>query len=247
MPDITIPEIVPYFLAILGLLLLWELHNIQVSAGRIRAVDIWSRSGIRFFLHVTPDDAHTCPSCKEANGTAFLPALAAKRRFTPLASPCTNPGGCRCIRMGLYGSWPEALRLQARLQRQGTHFRLSGQELDELVEGSRAQRAGGITDQVQIAFLKALRAEATDLDLAAKQYRWVIEKAQSDRELPYVVPAYLRLTELFERSGQREQALKVVDQFLAAYRTPARSPHGPTEDQFALQSLRKSRLLAAKE
>ncbi len=244
MSELTIPEIVPYFLAILGLLLLWEMHSIQVSAGRIKSVDIWSRSGIRLFLHATPDDTETCPSCKDANGTAFLPAMAAKKNFSPLATPCTNPGGCRCIQVGLYGSWPQALRLQAKLQHQGTKTKLSGKELDELIEGSRAQKAGGISDQIQIAFLKALRAEGTDLNLASQQYRLVIEKAKSDRELPYVVPAYLRLTALLERSGQKDQALKVVDQFLAAYSGKGKEPHSPTEDQVALQSLRKSRLSA---
>jgi len=104
MLDITIPDILPYLLAILGLLLLWQLHNMQVQAGHIKTVDSWDRSGIRLFLHVTPEDSHACVACREANGMAFLPAVVASHKFRPLAKTCTNPGGCRCLLVGLYGA-----------------------------------------------------------------------------------------------------------------------------------------------
>lgn len=88
---ITIPDIVPYLLASLGLLFLWQLHSLQVRAGRIKAVDIWNRSGIRLFLHVTPEDSHACAACREVNNTAFLPKVVASMKFGPLTKPCTTP------------------------------------------------------------------------------------------------------------------------------------------------------------
>ena len=70
MPDlhIHIPDFIPYVLAILALLLLWEFHALQVRSGRIDAVDIWDRSGIRMFIYATPRDNTACPACREAHG-----------------------------------------------------------------------------------------------------------------------------------------------------------------------------------
>ncbi|TLY15731.1 MAG: hypothetical protein E6K67_10115, partial [Nitrospirae bacterium] len=71
---IVVPEYFNHILGVLGLLLLWKLHQIQVKTGRIEAVDFWARSGIRMFIHVTPGDQKACPSCQEANGKVFSPA-----------------------------------------------------------------------------------------------------------------------------------------------------------------------------
>lgn len=45
--EFSVPEYFPYLLGILGLLLIWELHQIQVTAGRINASNFWDLSGIQ--------------------------------------------------------------------------------------------------------------------------------------------------------------------------------------------------------
>ena len=240
---ITIPDIVPYLLASLGLLFLWQLHSLQVRAGRIKAVDIWNRSGIRLFLHVTPEDSHACAACREVNNTAFLPEVVASMKFGPLTKPCTNPSGCRCLMVGLHGSWPEALRLQGQLMRQAGRVCLSSKEMTQLLDGALASTT--TSDQISIAVLEAIRAESSNPDVAIKRYLFVIDHVQADRDLAFVVPASLRLSELLEQFGRKDEALAVADQFLKVYGDREKHPHGPTEEQRSLMSLRVTRLLTS--
>ena len=58
MLSLHMPDFIPYTLAILGMLLLWKLHALQVQAGRIQAIDIWDRSGIRMLVHAGPRVLH---------------------------------------------------------------------------------------------------------------------------------------------------------------------------------------------
>ncbi|MGH7256729.1 MAG: hypothetical protein ACREI3_13240, partial [Nitrospirales bacterium] len=180
-----------------------------------------------------------------ANNIAFAPALAAEKKFGPQSKQCANPDNCRSLRVGLHGSWPEALDLQRQLQRQGSAIRLSPQEMDRLIEGAKAQRGPTPADKASIRFLKAMRTERHDPKAAVQLYREVIAEAQTTRDQEVVVPAYLRLTEVLERNRQFDEALAVVDQFLAAYAGNASAPHGPTQEQLSVQSLRKSRLSAS--
>ena len=81
--------------------------------------------------------------------------------------------------------------------------------------------------------------------MAIKCYRFVSDHAQADRDLAFVVPAYLRLSELLEQFGRKDEALAVADQFLKAYGDREKHPHGPTEEQRSLMSLRVTRLLTS--
>ncbi len=47
---IIIPDILPYLVALLALLVVWQYHQMQVLKGRILAVDIFDRSGVRMYL-----------------------------------------------------------------------------------------------------------------------------------------------------------------------------------------------------
>ncbi|HET8580712.1 MAG TPA: hypothetical protein VFL31_06915 [Nitrospiraceae bacterium] len=246
----TFHEFVPYFLAILGLLAVWAFHEIQVRAGRIQAVDFWDRSGIRFFIHATPNDGHICPACLEANGKAFLPYVATVKKFTALQGPCTNPSGCRCLLVGLYGGWPEARRLldQLKLKSSSKTVQLSEKELDTLLGGQWAQGVSGTVDRMSVHMLEAMRNEGSNPEIALQRYRFVAENGKSDRDLPFVVPAYLRLADMLEQAGHQAEALEVVDRFLKAYGDNNRKdPHVPTDQQLTLMSLRKTRLMTAKE
>src|SRR2546425_3806168 len=68
MSSIQFPDILPYLLAILCLTLIWKFHDLQVKAGRIQARAFWERSGVRLFLHATPNDVLACMVCRETTG-----------------------------------------------------------------------------------------------------------------------------------------------------------------------------------
>ncbi len=248
MPHITLPDVFPYLLAILGLLLLWQLHDIQVRAGRIKVATAMDRSGIRWFLHVTPMDNHACAACRTANGMAFLPNIVTAKKFQPSAQTCTNAAGCRCLMAGLSGSWPEAERVLAQLKAGGGRVRLSPEQMEKLFAGARAKGAGIAADQASVSMLFALQAEGSQPQAAIDAYRQILDQAKKERDLPLLVPAYLRLAELLERTGQQADALEIADRFLSAYSNTPGLPqpaHAPTEDQRTFMSLRKTRLMAA--
>jgi hypothetical protein len=243
-PTITIPEVVPYLLAVLALLFVWQLYVIQVRAGRVQTVDVFNRSRIRLFIHVTPDDSLACPVCREANGMGFLPHVVAAQKFRPMDKTCANPAGCRCLMVGLYGAWPEAARVQAEMHKHSGRIQLSKQEMIKLVEGAQARQAAANEDQVSLAILEAMRTEEVKPEVAIAHYTFVVDKAQTDRDLALVVPAYIRMTDLFERTGRREEALGTVERFFKAYGNKRQGPHVPTEDQFSFMSLRRTHLMA---
>lgn len=247
MPEISIPDILPYLLALLGLLLVWEVHAVAVRAGRIKAVDIWNRSGIRMFLHVTPEDSYACEVCREAGGRVFLPAVVATKGFTPQATLCTNPAGCRCVMVGLYGAWPAAERLRLQVRTHAGRFRMSSEGIGDLIAGARARNVGAtVVDRLSLCMLEAMRAEGTEPDVAIERYRFLLEHATEDRDLGFVVPAYLRLSDLLEREGRRGEALRVVDRFFKAYGEKGRrnGSYRPTAAQLEMMSLRKTRLMS---
>nr|MBI3613717.1 tetratricopeptide repeat protein [Nitrospirota bacterium] len=249
MPHITLPDVFPYLLAILGLLLIWQLYDIQVRAGRIKVASTMDRSGIRWFLHVTPMDTHACVACRTANGMAFLPSVVTTKKFRPSAQTCTNAAGCRCLLVGLSGSWSEAERVLAQLKAGGGRIRLSPEQLEKLLAEAQAKGAGIAADQVSVGMLFALQSEGRQPQAAIDAYRQVLAQAKKERDLPLLVPAYLRLADLLERTGKQADALEVTDRFLSAYSSKPGMPkpaHAPTEDQRTFMSLRKTRLMAAR-
>jgi hypothetical protein len=227
------------------LLLVWEVHSLQVRAGRIKAVDILNRSGIRLFLHVTPDDSFACAVCRDANATAFLPTIVANKKFKATEAACTNPAGCRCLTIGLYGGWVEAQRIQAQLPKHDGRLRLSAEEYAKLLEGAALRKSGVAADQVSLSMLEALGAETSAPETAIQRYRDVIDHAKTERDLALVVPAYIRLSDLLDRIGRKAEALSVVDKFLKAY-DGRNGGHKPSEAQVSVMSLRKTRLMMAK-
>ncbi|MFM8552088.1 MAG: hypothetical protein ACKOCD_07230 [Nitrospiraceae bacterium] len=246
MPHITLPDIFPYLLAILGLLLLWQLHDIQVRAGRIKVASAIDRSGIRWFLHVTPMESHACAICRSANGMAFLPNIVAAKKFRPSAQMCTNAAGCRCLLVGLTGAWPEAERTLAQLKAGGGRIRLAPEQLDKLLAEAQGKGATLAADQVSVNMLVAMQSEGSQPQAAIDAYRLVLDQAKKERDLPLLVPAYLRLADLLERAGKHADALAVADRFLSTYTNKPGMPqpaHAPTEDQRTFMSLRKTRLM----
>ena len=243
--QIQLPDTYPYLMAILGLTVIWKFHDMQVKAGRIKAKDFWETSGVRLFLHATPGDAQACLACKESTNFVFLPGLVASKKFTPQDKPCTNPSGCRCVMVGLYGGWAQAVSALAAAKKNGGKTRLSDSELKTLIDKSSEGRAGASADRISLRMLNALRAEGSQAETAIEHYRYILSHAEEDRDLALMVPTYLRLSELLEKSGKASEALDLVEQCLRDYGEKKKGPDAPTEAQRAAMNTRKN-LLAAK-
>ncbi len=243
MHSIFVPEHIPYLLLILGLLLVWELYKIKEGRGHLEALGFINRSGFRFFLHVTPEDSATCPSCREANGMAYLPSIVAAGKYRPMAKTCTNPGGCRCVMVGLYGAWPQAERVRASLKKKGGRGRLSSEQVEALLEGARAGRSGAtVIDRLALCLVEATRIEPREPKTAMERYQVLLDQADDERDQALVVPAYLRLSELLESNGRKADALNVVEQFCRVYGDHKERRHGPSEGQFEAMNIRRTRL-----
>jgi len=243
---IIVPDYMPYFLAILGLLVLWEFHEIQVRAGRIQAKDFWDRTGIRVFVRITPQDGKACPICTEACGTVLLAANSRKARAT-LHSGCANPNGCRCLLVGLYGGWPEAQAVLERIKQKNAPIDLSPEELGQLFSGPWERSVSASVDRVSVHLLEAMLAERSDAEAALFRYRFVIDHAGADRDLPFVVPAYLRQADVHRRLGQTAEALAVIDRFDQHYSSDKTVPHAPNDKQRAFMAAMKQQLLASRK
>jgi len=244
--ELDIPEIMPFLLGLLGCLLAWQLHDLSVRAGRIRAVDFWNRSGIRMFLQLTPEDGSTCNQCRQQSGQAYLPAVVAAKEFTRPEHNCQNPTGCRCQLVGLYGAWPTALTLRHRLKKNGGRFRLTPEQVDKLISTSKlGARGATIVDHISLALLEGMRAETKNPEMAIDHYAYLLTHATDERDRAFVVPTYLRLSDLLERNGRRGEALKIVDRFFKEFAEEKKRKRGqpwPTEHQFEVMSIRKTRL-----
>jgi len=243
MPAVHLPDYLPYLLLILGGLLAWEIYDIQVRSGRLKALGFINRSGFRFFLHITPEDSATCPTCREASGMAYLPSIVAAGKYRPVAKTCTNPAGCRCVMVGLYGAWVQAERVRAWLKRNSGRGRLSAEQIEALLEGARAGRAGAtVIDRLALCLMEATRAQSKDPQAAMERYRLLVDQADDERDQALVVPSYLRLSELLESGGRKADALRVVEQFFSVYGDKQQRPHGPSDAQFEAMNLRRTRL-----
>jgi hypothetical protein len=239
-----IPDILPYLVAILALLVVWQYHQMQVLKGRILAVDIFDRSGVRMYLFVVPADKSTCSICRESHGKAFLPSVVAKKHFTPLRGQCSNPMGCGGLLVGIYGAWPEARQAVERLRaaKSSGTIQLSGQEISAFINGPWECSISAAADRVAVHMLEAMVAEESKPDTAMRNYRYVIEQAKEMRHLPFVVPAYFRLVELLTRQGRYQEVVDLIGQFESRYKDRNTGPYVPTETQRGLMSIRKSRL-----
>jgi hypothetical protein len=236
-------DIFPYLSALLGLIVVWQYHEKLVLTGRIQAIDIYDRSGIRMYLYAIPDDDAICASCREAHGTAFLTSVVARKEFSPLRNPCINPQGCTGILVGLYGAWPEARAIVQRLREAKTgSIQLSPDEMDRMLKGPWERSVSATTDHFAMQILGALSREKRDPKTAMQQYGAIIDQAKEMRHLLLVLPAYLRLTELLVRHGHGPEALQTIEQFETRYEPTKGGPHYPTNKQRGMMTITKSHL-----
>jgi len=239
---IELPDTYPYLMAILGLVFIWKFHDMQVKAGRIQAKDLWEKSGVRLFLNATPDDLQACLACKETTNYVFLPSLVASKKFTPHTTPCTNPSGCRCVMIGLYGGWAEAGAALAAAKKANGKARLSDAEITALIGNSSSARAGASADRISLRMLSALRSESSQTETAMEQYRAIIAGADEDRDRPFIVPSYLRLSALQEQSGNVSEARRLLEQCLRDSGAKKKGLDAPTDAQRTLLNKNLARL-----
>ena len=214
-------EAMPSMLGILGLLLSWELHDLEVRAGRIQPHDVvdqvrqWAHRslGVRMYIHATPNDALACAACQVANGRVFSRQAMWAGRTSAICSQCKNPGGCRCAQIGLVGAWPEGEELWRRVRGVLEPIRLSELEITQLVRSGLADRSLGMVDRLALYMLGALHLEGLYPPLSIFYYHRLIRAEDEGHLHPYVVEAYVRLSDLLERSGHLPAALLVVEEF----------------------------------
>jgi len=237
-------DVTPYLVAILGLLVLWQYYQLQIMAGRILAVDIFDRSGVRMYIYVTPDDDSRCEVCARAHGRIFLPSQVAKNGFSPLDAPCKGSIPCLGVLVGLYGAWFEARAVveRVRADRKGGSS-LSPEDLRALVNGQWEQSISADTDRLGIHMIEAVCYEKINQAVSIAGYRYVISEVKEVRHLLLLVPAYLRLSLLLVRSGATTDAREVIERFERRFPVKKRGPHFPTVEQRTAMKIRKTYLL----
>lgn len=246
MGGMIVPEIVPYLAGLLALLVIWEYHQILVLRGRIQAIDIFDRSGIRMYIHVAPSNNDTCSRCQDLHGRVFLPSLMAKRLSNPSQGHCTHAGGCRCLLIGLYGAWPEGRYLVERLRTaKRKPVTLNHEELLSLINGPWEHSVSAETDRISVHMLEALSYELSNPDTSILSYRYVIDYAKQVRDLQCVLPSFMRMVDVLMAQHQYNDALELIAQFEKRYTRKKTGPLYPTEIQRGLMALKKARLIKA--
>jgi hypothetical protein len=192
------------------------------------------------YLIATPIDKNTCVICQQARGKVFSSAQRNKKGFRPLGTHCVNPAGCRCELVGLIGNWPEAERLSKTLRKSEQPPTLSESEMIALVASAGSLPSG--PDRLGLYLLEALQSEGINPNFAMSRYRSLICQALEGIQHPYIVPAYMRLSDLLERSGNLTTALSVVDEFVRVAKAGL-GPHSPTRLQTKVMTIRRARLL----
>jgi len=247
-------EFLPYLLGVLGLLMTWELHDIELRAGRIkprgsraishgsRAIRQWVRShgSVRMYIIATPIDKNTCESCRQARGKVFSSVERNRKGFRPISTLCKNPAGCRCELVGLIGNWPAAEQLSKTLQESEEPPILSDSEMIQLAASAGSLPSGA--DRLGLYLLEALQSEGINPNFAMSRYRSLICQGLEGIQHPYVVASYLRLSDLLERSGNLTAALNIVDEFLTVAKAGL-ALYPPTRLQSKVMTIRRWRLL----
>jgi len=238
-------DITLYLVAILGLLVLWQYYQMQVMAGRILAIDIFDRSGIRMYLYVTPDGDEACEVCSAANGRVFLPSQVAKKGFSARGGKCKRPTPCLGVLVGLYGGWLEArgvLEVLRANQKKGSR-QLSAEEMRALVNGQWDRCISAETDRVAVRMIEAACSDKIDPTVSIAGYRYVVDEVKEVRHLAFLVPAYLRLVPLLAQTGEDAEALEFIERFERRFPATKRGSYFPSDKQREIMATRKAQLI----
>lgn len=243
---LELEDVTVYLVAILGLLVVWQYYQMQIMAGRILALDIFDRSGIRMYVYVTPDDDRICEVCAASYGGVFLPSQVAEKRFSPLMGNCQRPTPCDGALVGLYGAWLEARgvleQLRTNIKKGG--IQLSSEEVRALVNGSWERCVSADTDRLGVRMIEAFSYEKINQEIALDGYRYVVDEAKDVRHLLLLAPAYLRFTQLLLHAGEEAEALETIERFESRFPTTKRGPHFPSHEQREMMRTIKEFLLS---
>ena len=199
---LIIPEEVRSYLAILGLLLCWKLHAIEIRSGRAVASQL--------YICFSENDPQTCTRCRMAHLCVYSGRMPREVGFR---IHCSNRHGCRCALIPITRQWPVAKRLKRQIGKSGS-LRLSDQDLDALLHAE-----GRLSDHDRLAqtVLRAMLAEETKPEAALQTYRHAIAQAPEASIALLQAAAYTRLARILERSGDLKEALQVTRAFLKAF------------------------------
>ncbi|HZC82175.1 MAG TPA: tetratricopeptide repeat protein [Nitrospiraceae bacterium] len=200
---LIIPDEVRSYLAILGLLLCWKLHAIEIR--RRRAVST------QLYLCLSKIDPQTCTRCRMAHLHVFTGRMPREVGFR---IHCSNRDGCRCALIPITRQWPVAKRLRRQMPRKSGSLQLSNEDLHTLLhEGEKLSDH----DRLAQTVLRAMLAEETNPTAALKSYRQAIAQVPETSIALQQAAAYMRLAEILERSGDFSEALQVTRTFLKAF------------------------------
>lgn len=245
MSNFVFPDITICLIGILGLLVVWQYYKMQIMAGRILAVDIFDRSGIRMYLYATPDDSQVCDTCAQANGRVYLSSKVARKSFSPLERPCQRPTPCPGVLVGLYGGWLEARGVVERLRANSKEgmIQLAPEQLRGVVGGAWERSVSAETDRISIFVLEAMSYEKINRDVAIGNYGYVVAHANEIRHLMLLVPVYLRLTHMLVQAGRVTEALAAIEQFNNRFPISKMGKHFPSPEQRELMKRHEGQMM----
>ena len=201
---LIIPEEMPRYLAVLGLLLCWKLHDIEA---RLRRAVV----PLQLYLSLSANDPQTCKRCSMAHLRVFLGRMPREVGFR---IHCSNPDGCRCALIPITRQWPVAKRLWSQVTGERGSHRLSNEDLQALLH-----EGGNLNDHDRLAqtVLRAALAEETNPEEALQSYRHTIAQASETSIALLQAAAYMRSAEILERTENFSEALEVTRAFLKAF------------------------------
>jgi tetratricopeptide (TPR) repeat protein len=194
---LIIVEEVRSCLAVLGLLLCWKLH----------AIELRHRGAVttQLFLCLSENDPETCAQCRMAHLCVYSGRMA---REVGLRIHCSNRLGCRCALIPITRQWPVAKRLRKQMKRgEGGSLHLSDEDLQALLH-----EVGNLSNHDRLAqsLLRAMLAEDKNPEEALQTYRRIIAQAPETSIALQQAAAYMRTARILERSGDVGQALQVT-------------------------------------
>ena len=182
------------------------------------------------------------PQLAVANDIRFIPQIVEELKLG--ANPPVTSELLDCVRdnrhfprLGL----PEGA-LQKAAEQSRTFAELVGALYSEFAAARGKALAGEKSaDYVRrLPLLQALFDEGPDPEAAIIGYHYVIEHASKDRDFPFLIPSYFRLSDLLEHVGRPADALPIVERFLERY--DGTSPVAATESHLAIMKARQTRL-----
>jgi len=248
---LILPEDMPSYLAILGLLFCWKLHEVEDQLGRIKTEDVRDvlrrlalarpilkrqRATPWLFIHLSRNDSQSCQQCLKAHLHVFS---GSNLREAAAHIRCANTHGCRCVVIPIIGRWPMAKRLRAQLSSRRGSLRLSDANLRSLIR--QGENDSG-QDQLACKLLSAMLGEKKNPRTARETYLQAIAATPKGSNTLLQAAGYIRLADLLERSGAFTEAAHVTRSFLKTLTEKDRQRVLAEPQHYGIKA-RKTRLL----